>query len=237
MNKRTALAVLFLAVAFAGSLVLMNMRWTYQEQVVVKAEEASSRVAIEQANVTVHAFNPACAGTGREARYCAGDWISEMFPLRNGETVTLEFLEFTPKPELSTAYQSGFLGGGVSFNLIRGPPPLPSEHLPTVFQALYDSTGLSSPTECIVPETGEYYVILRSFEKREVSASFKLTVKSTEIIGGVTTVSRSVAPYEMAEPLLMLWLAWLGVGMLVGAACALLVRPKQVVQPPKNNER
>jgi len=228
MNERmarSALAILLLAVVFAGSLVLlMNMPGmpviyprvvTYQEQVVVEAANASERVAIEQSSIQVSSmFDSYGNPTGN-----SGMWTSKAFPLKRGETVTVEF-DVTPKPIPTSNYFHG-----VSLDITKGMTGYSS-----IFYVSYDVDGMTSPNECVVPEAGDYQVKLVNFEDHTVSVSFRLTVKSTEIVGGVSRISRSVEPYGTSETLMILW-SILGVGTLVGLACAFLVRPKRIVQP------
>lgn len=213
MNDRIVLAILLLAAVFAGSLALMNAPWmplvypgTNRElEVVVDAANASKRVAWQNTDIVVLSGQM---------------WTSEVFTLKKGETVTVDSFDVTPKPVPSTKPYHGvslYIGKD-----LRGTGSASS----SIFYAYYDAGGMTSPKECVVPETGDYEVGLVDWEDNSVSVSLRLTVKSTQIVGGV----RSVEPYGKAQTLMMLW-PLLGVGMLVGAACVLLVRPKQIMQP------
>jgi hypothetical protein len=168
--SRKVLAVLLLVAAFCaftGSLVLlMNMSWmpviyprvvTYQEQVVIEAANASERVAIEQSSIQVSSmFDSYGNPTGN-----SGMWTSKAFPLKRGETVTVEF-DVTPKPTPTSSYFHG-----VSLDITKGMTGYSS-----IFYVTYDVDGMTSPNECVVPETGDYQVKLVNFEDHTVSLSF-----------------------------------------------------------------
>jgi ribosomal protein L40E len=206
--SRVVLASALIVGVMAGTAMLSNMSW------------ASTRVAIEESSVTVPPWDWENYRT----------WTSTLLPLKKGESVTIEF-EATTVPTIS------LWGEGITLTISRAVvvsgPLVDNRSLvySSIFcNALYNGSRLFAPKECIVPETAnDYQVIVTNYYRYDMKVSFKLTVRSTIIVGGPGTEGPD-APYYKAQILMILWLL-LSVGMLVGAACALLVRPKQIVQP------
>jgi len=221
--SRIVLAAMLIVGVIAGTAILSNMSWMpVIYPTMVTYPEASTRVAIEQADVTAYPWDFESYRT----------YTSIPFLLEKGETVTVEF-EATQVPTIS-------LGGeGVIFTVGRsGLWRYGEVAYSYVFYGVLDSSGMSAPKEFIVPETAYYVVHIVNHYRplplgaHDLKLSFKLTARSTTIVGGPDSVSPPIAPYGKAQTLMMLWLL-LGVGMLVGAACTLLIRPRQVAaQPP-----
>jgi hypothetical protein len=212
MNERmarVALAVILLAAVFAGSLVLMNTPWM---PVVYPTRslnpKVSSRVAIEQTTIV----GGLVVVSSCQYDPNIGTWSAPPFPLHKGETVTVEF-EVTPTPS-PPPHALGVSGVSLGvFRFITG--------YSSIFYSTYTSDGVSSPNVFIVPETGDYQVRLQNWETQFETVHLKLTVQSTTIGS-----EQDTAPYGKTQTLMMVWLL-LGAGMIIGALCADLVRPKQ----------
>jgi ribosomal protein L40E len=202
---RVVLASALIVGVIAGSVMLSNMSW------------AGTRVAIEQSNVTVPPWDMENYQT----------WTSTPLSLKKGESVTIQ-LEATNVPTITLWGEGITLTIGRTF-AVSGPlvNNRSLTYTSTFCNALYNGSRLFAPKECIVPETADYQVIVANYYRAAVKVSFKLTVRSTIIVGGPNTEGPD-SPYYEAQILMILFLS---VGMLVGAPCALLVRPKQIVQP------
>lgn len=226
--SRMVLASLLLLVVFAGTVVLTNLGWMPAiYPTMVTYPEASTRVAVAQADVTVP---PSEGGSALGSR-----WVSQLLPLRKGESVTIE-LKATTVPTITLWTEGITLTIGrtvvISGPMVSGPWGNQSLAYSSTFcNALYNGSRLFAPKECIVPETAnDYQVIVTNYYRYDMKVSFKLTVRSTLVVGGPDSASPPIAPYGKAQTLMMLWLL-LGVGILVGAAFVLLVRPRLIVQP------